>query len=186
MYAELNPRSIGKVLNAYELFKREELNRNPAVQPAALLAAPIPSQEQQDIMNANLFRMAYLAAEQKREYRDLGNLIYDWLDSKGLVTFSPTRKWDFMKQAQEKIRQEEAGHGVTGNYQEHKDARALAALLVEAQKENKLCLPLKDRITTRAKQIALTTLLSELIEFDTTADEFLTSNIDQDDEQAIP
>ncbi|UHG91791.1 hypothetical protein [Spirosoma oryzicola] len=192
MFAELNPRSIGKVLNAYEQFKREELGRNPApaAKPAGLLPEPTaPSQQQQDRSNAQLFRFACLALEKGREYRDHGNLLYDWLDSKGLIPFEKERKWAFMKQAQRHIYNEEANYGVTGNAQEHKDARSMAELLKLADQQNELYLPQKDRIITRAKQIAFVTLLKEMIEFETTPDDFLqplndSENVNNENEQA--
>lgn len=183
MFAELNPRSIGKVLDAYEVFKRDELGRNPEKPKpiAGLLAEPIPSQADQDKSNAMLFRMAYQCAEQKREYSDHGNLIYNWLDSWGLIPFDKERKWAFMHKAQASIRSEEIGIGVQGNQQEHKNARALAEVLKLATDQQQIHMPLKDRITTRAKQIAFITLLNELIEFDTTADDFLEPVLTQPD-----
>lgn len=178
MYAELNPRQVGKVLHAYEQFKREELTRNPAPAPApvALLPEALPTPEQQDRANAQLFFFAYQAARQKREYRDHGNLLYNWLDGKKLIPFPPERKWEFMNLAQEKIRQEEMNHGVTGNMQEHKDARNLAELIKQAQEQNEFQGSIKDRITTRAKQLAFTALLNDVIEMDITPVEYLNSN----------
>ncbi|WP_155297272.1 hypothetical protein [Spirosoma aerolatum] len=185
MFAELNPRSIGKVLHAYEEFKREQLTLNPAPtkSTAGLLPEYVPSQQQQDRANAQLVRFAYLAQQQGRDYNDHGNLLYNWLDSKGLIPFNRERKWEFMKQAQERIRAEEAGHGATGNMQEHKDARALAGLLKQATEQGQLYLPQKDRITTKAKQIAFIELLKDMIEFDQTPDELLNSILTDDQTQ---
>lgn len=183
MFPELNPRQVGRVLHAYEQFKREELSKCPAPKKAiaGLLPEYVPSQSEQDKSNAQLFGFAYKAAENKRQYDDLGNLIYNWLDSKGLIPFNKDRKWEFMHQAQEAVRKEEIGFGVTGNMQQHKDARNMAELIKQAQELQRVHEPIKDRIATKAKQIAFNTLLRDLIEIGTTPDEFLSPLTDSAD-----
>ncbi|GAB3272695.1 hypothetical protein GCM10027347_44490 [Larkinella harenae] len=180
MFAELNPRSFGKVMSAYKNLLREEAeslrilrSREERENQKALPETAPPTPEEQYKKGKFLFESAYYAIKAGKVYRDLNNLLYDWLYSAGRIPFSQERKAEMLQRAKQMVRNEKATMGATGNSSEHKKARTLAEIIdtngvVSAEEGQDLW----KQIYSQAKQIAFETLIKELIEMEITPEEF--------------
>lgn len=170
--AELNPRSVGKVLAAYEAYKRHTLRHAPPeTPPVALLPPPPPDPAEVDRGWKLLLRRAWDMAKEGQAYNDMGNAIYDWLDKAGGVHFTPERKWQFMRQAQQRLLDE--SKLLQAQDPANKKYRALIDKLAEAIGADKLYEPQKMFVVAKAKQLAFTTLLQEQHDMGVTWEDFL-------------
>lgn len=172
----LTPVQLGKVLRAYRKYKGQlpPGSLTPIQDTGKLLGDGMPTTA--DIDQAWFdyeVRRAYAQHQQGETYLDRGNGLYDQLDSRGLISFTKERKWDFMKQAQEAVEREVRSGMYMGDWEKRKKAKHMADLIREATEAGKLALPRAEQIRTGAKQLALTTLLNELIGQGVTIDEFL-------------
>ncbi|GAA4464126.1 hypothetical protein GCM10023189_42960 [Nibrella saemangeumensis] len=174
MYAELNARQVGNVIDAFMIWRRRELHEE--IQSQRLLSlpeTPQPTPEELERKMVELFRFAWKAIEVKGSYIDFGNHIYDWLDSKGLIPFSDSRKWEFVRDAEKRLKAELTAEGSKGFAQEHKAARRLAEVMAKVTDFNDHDADTKARIRVKAKQIAFVTLIKEQQQLEVHPDEFL-------------
>ncbi len=173
VFAMITPAQVSAVMIRFQEYKRNQLK--PAVntpefaalsEPAPL---PPPTAEELDVLHLQMLVKAFDTVGQGKVYMDWGSALYDALDAKGLVYFDTAEKYEFLEMAKLEVIGE----------QEQKVQKMLHTILyksalniLESMKTNNFdSLNLK----SKAKNIALNKLVSELVAMEWTPEEFWVS-----------
>ena len=107
--------------------------------------------------------------KEEGSYNDIGNPVYEFLDSIQLIPFSIERKTEMFEQAKEKIKSK-----ANPSYAVNANERAAFTLILEQIEANGK--DVKERIRVEARKIALNTYFKELIEMETELIELIENN----------
>lgn len=170
--AQLNPLQLGKVLAAYRQFQGENESVQQRNRNRELFCELPATPDYIDGVMRQAFAAAYQTAQSGDTYPDLGNGLYDWLDQKGLIAFTPEQKWEFFNRAKGDVQQLMSDRLATEkNLNSHQKApmrRAIKQVMSDAFDAQSI-----NRIRAQAKYLALNKLLADLIDMQVSAADFL-------------
>ena len=100
----LNPLQFGKVMKAYFGWKQQKMAKINNLEPVQIESETLQIESGQESLIWSLIEKSFWVVESGKFYFDAGNILYDFLDSKGYIKFTTERKKKFMADAVEERR----------------------------------------------------------------------------------
>lgn len=124
----------------------------------------LTQQERDEIMIKGI-KEAYETVKSGKDYRDLGNSIYNWLDKRKKIPFDPKRKKDIVEMARVQLKAEKERDLASNT--DISERRKIKMVIDELEIKN------TGELIVESKKIALVVFLKDQIEMDISVDEFL-------------
>jgi len=147
-----------------EPLRMEAKKKQHAFQLEASKPKELTLSEKEAIMKKGILD-AYEIIKSGKEFNDLGNSLYNWLDKKGKIPFALERKKAFMELARVQVKAKQ--EVVLANETEISQRRKIKSLIEAIEISN------TPEVIVEAKKIALVTLFKDLIEMEEDVNELL-------------
>ncbi|GAB3889742.1 hypothetical protein GCM10028803_00100 [Larkinella knui] len=157
-FRAIDPNYFSDVMAAFGRFRANDDALQRVYRNQLLISdRPEPTPEQINAFMESELQNAINQVWAGEEYPDLGNGLYDWLDKKGRIPFTPAQKWAYVEQAEPLVRAKIAAEVATAPDQWSQ--RNLKALLNASIQNNT---DLASRVRSYAKYLALNDYLKTL------------------------
>jgi len=167
-YFGINVVSISGFFRGY-LASQERAEAAKELNKLALPEPTKPTEAEIKAMEIDMIVKAYEKFKSEGYYADFGNHVYRKLDERGLISFTPERKREFMEQAKKSV-QDKNNPATALNREERAKRLSVIERLANAIKTG-------DTLVVReAKQIALMAYFGELKEMDINIKDLLEEN----------
>lgn len=172
--SQFAPVQFGKIMSAYKKYKQKNGTLRQEIERKNALALPEPQVDTEAVLRYTL-ENAYEFIKAGNDYMDYGNLLYDYLNNRQLIPFTPERKLEFMKLAASDHKAFLTEKMQLMSYAERHEAKSLKERILQFTQET-YPTAFHDEIVVRAKHLAFNQLVKDLIEQDITIQDYLESH----------